>query len=247
MDEDLVAREEKWHDDNFGNDVRDKVKKYRSVLVPSDKLWKRTVLSHITTSTVLLDYGCGTGSGLIDIASGISRGFGIDISGVRLNKAKQVVTERHINNVEFQYMDAMNTTFEDEMFDVVYGGGILHHLDLEKSLLEIKRILKTSGVALFYEPLGTNMLINMYRKMTPEARTIDEQPLRVKDIKLIKSIFSEVEIKYCCFLPLLAVPFRKCGIFGVLLSALGFVDKLLLAKYSPFRWLAWQCIIALKK
>ena len=247
MDGNRVNREEEWHNKNFGGDARAKVRKYRSVLIPIDRLWIETVLNNVNKSTVLLDYGCGTGSHLINFADEIKNGVGIDISEARLEKAKTTAEERKLNNVEFLHMDAMNTTFEAEFFDVINGGGILHHLDLKKSLVEIKRILKTSGVAIFYEPLGTNKIINMYRKRTPEARTIDEQPLRIKDIKLIKSMFSEVKIKYCCFLPLLAVPFRKYRIFNIILPVLYFMDKLLLNKNSPFKWLAWQCIIVIKK
>jgi len=247
MDENRVNCEKEWHDKTFGSDNRANVVKYRSALSQTDKIWKETVLNHVNKSTVLLDYGCGTGSFLINISNEINRGVGIDISEARLNQAKTIASERNINNMEFLCMDAMNTTFENEKFDVICGGGILHHLDLKNSLEEIKRILKITGAALFYEPLGTNIIFNLYRKMTPEARTIDEQPLRRRDIKLIKSMFPKVKIKHYCFLPLLATPFRKHKIFNKLLSVLYFPDKILLSKYSPFKWLAWQCIIELEK
>jgi len=247
MDEKRVIREKEWHDKTFSSDVRANVAKYRSALSPTDKIWKETILNHVNKSTVLLDYGCGSGSFLINISNEIYRGIGIDISEARLRQAKTIAAEKNINNVEFLYMDAMNTTFENEKFDVIRGGGILHHLDLKISLEEIKRILKISGEALFFEPLGTNILFNLYRKMTPKVRTIDEQPLRKKEIRIIKSMFSKAKIRYYCFLPLLAVPFRKYKIYNKLLSVLYFLDKILLAKYSPFKWLAWQCIIELKK
>ena len=52
------------------------------------------------------------------------------------------------------------------------------------------------------EPLGTNPLINIYRKFTPNARSPDEHPFKSEDIKLINSIFKNVEIKYYGFLTL---------------------------------------------
>ena len=62
-------------------------------------------------------------------------------------------------------------------FDIAYGSGILHHLNLNKSLNELKRILKKDGKIIFIEPMATNPFINLYRKFTPNARTSDEHPL----------------------------------------------------------------------
>jgi SAM-dependent methyltransferase len=247
MDADRVNHEKEWHNKTFGTDNRDKVRKYRSVLVPVDNKWEGIILNHVNETTLLLDYGCGDGSRILNMCKRINRGIGIDISDARIEQAKSLAIRKNATNVDFLIMDAMNTTFENETFDVIRGGGILHHIDLKDGLNEIKRILKPTGVAIFYEPLGTNIFFNLYRKMTPEVRTIDEQPLRIKDIKLIKSFFSKAEISYYCFLPLLAVPFKNFNIFDKLLKILYFFDKILLNKYSLFKWLAWQCIIVLKK
>jgi hypothetical protein len=103
------------------------------------------------------------------------------------------------------------------------------------------------GTAFFVEPLDTNFLIKLYRKITPKARTADEQPLRKKDIKLIKSLFPEAEINYYFCFSLLAVPFRKSKIFNKILWLLNCIDKLILNSKSPFKWLAWVCTIKLKK
>ena len=51
------------------------------------------------------------------------------------------------------------TKFENNSFDIVYGTGILHHLQFNKCLDEIHRILKPNGSIVFVEPLGTNPLI----------------------------------------------------------------------------------------
>jgi hypothetical protein len=78
------------------------------------------------------------------------------------------------------------------------------------------------------------------------ARTSDEQPLTKKDIKIIKSIFPEAEINnYFCF-SLLAVLFRNKRIFNRMLRILNCIDKIILGKKSPFKWLAWSCSMFLK-
>ena len=156
-------------------------------------------------------------------------------------------TADRLNREKERHMDAMNTTFENDKFDVIRGSAILHHLDLQLSLIELKRILKKDGVAFFTEPLDTNPFIKLYRKLTPNARSIDEQPLRIRDIKLIKSIFPNTKVYYFSFLALLATPFYKSKCFTGILAILSFFDKIILNKASPFKWLAWYCMLILRK
>ena len=110
-------------------------------------------------------------------------------------------------------MNAENTKFDSNVFDIIVGMGIIHHLDLLNSYRELSRILINDGHAVFVEPLGHNPLINLYRIFTPKIRTEDEHPLKIKDIKLIEKYFHNVHIEYYSLFVLLAVPFRKLFIF----------------------------------
>jgi SAM-dependent methyltransferase len=141
----------------------------------------------------------------------------------------------------------MHTSFNDSEFDIIVGNAILHHLDFHKSLIEIKRILKKEEKAYFIEPLATNPLIQLYRKLTPKMRTVDEQPLRRSDIKLIKSIFPNVKIDYYACFTLLAVPFRNIKYFDKMVTFLASIDKWFLSTWSPFKYLAWTCLLTLQK
>lgn len=113
----------------------------------------------------------------------------INISKVELQKG--------ISNAEgvsfpinFHLMDANNLTFEDNTFDAVFGGAILHHLDIEQSLHHIHRVLKPGGSILFTEPLNMNPLYKLYRKLNPKERTPDEHALVSSDFKLIREKFT---------------------------------------------------------
>lgn len=92
--------------------------------------------------------------------------------------------------IEFHLMDANNLTFEDETFDVVYGGAILHHLDIEQTLNHVYRVLKPGGYILFLEPLNMNPIYKIYRKLNPKERTPDEHALVGADFKILRKKFT---------------------------------------------------------
>lgn len=93
-------------------------------------------------------------------------------------------------NINFHIMDANNLTFPDQTFDVVFGSAILHHLDVEKSINHIHRVLKPDGFILFLEPLNMNPLYKIYRIFNKKERTPDEHALVNKDFKLIRDKFT---------------------------------------------------------
>ncbi len=86
-------------------------------------------------------------------------------------------------------MDANQLEFPDDSFDVVFGRAILHHLDVERSLAEIHRVLRPGGFMLFKEPLGINPVSKVVRRLTPFARTEDERPFDRAEFALLDSLF----------------------------------------------------------
>ncbi|MDR1971176.1 MAG: class I SAM-dependent methyltransferase [Treponema sp.] len=243
-----VIREKEWHNKTFGTDARTTVSKFYSINSRINLDMDNHILAALMQDkTKFLEYGCGNGYYLINISNKIKQGIGIDISELLIEYAKSKLKEYNIKNIDFFVMDAMDTVFGNEEFDIIHGQSILHHLDLKLCLTEIKRILKDDGKSFFVEPLDTNPVIKLYRKLTPNARTPDEQPLRRRDIKLIKNIFPMTDIYFYSFLTLLAVPFRNKKCFAKILAILFFLDKIILHKRSPLKWLAWTCILVLKK
>jgi ubiquinone/menaquinone biosynthesis C-methylase UbiE len=143
----------------------------------------------------VLDYGCGPGylaRHLID--EGAKSVVGIDVSDAEIERARERVREQGIEDrCTFLAADAHAMEFPDDSFDVIVGDSILHHLELRRALLEIRRVLRPGGRAVFLEPLWHNPLLRLGRALTPSARTPDEHPLTVDDWALCAEIFPDWE------------------------------------------------------
>ena len=194
----------------------------------------------------ILDYGCGVGSFAEKVINyKPERITGIDISEISIDKAKKKAKELNID-VNYKVDNCEKMNLESNSFDIVYGTGILHHLEIDKCLNEIHRVLKSKGNLLFIEPLGTNPIINFYRKLTPNSRSKDEHPLIKKDFEYLNKKFIEVKIKYYGFLTLIFFPFYKSPKESRFFKILTSLDQFLF-KFRLFQLLAWSVLISAKK
>ncbi len=194
----------------------------------------------------ILDFGCGTGDFIEKLAKFKPKKIiGIDISEISIEKAKERTKNINID-VDLYVDNCEKTKFEDNSFDIVYGTGILHHLEFNKCLDEIHRILKLNGCLVFVEPLGTNPFINLYRKLTPNSRSKDEHPLIYKDFEYIDKKFTSINIKYYGFLTLIFFPFYTLPNQSKIFKLLAYLDQLLF-KIKIFRKFAWSVLITAKK
>lgn len=112
----------------------------------------------------------------------------INISEAELDDGRRKAAAKGFA-VKFRRMDAHRLEFPDNSFDAVFGFGILHHLDYEKALDEIRRVLRPGGVMIFNEPLDVNPVGVLVRLATPAARTADEAPLKLGHLALFKERF----------------------------------------------------------
>ena len=94
--------------------------------------------------------------------------------------------------------------------------------------------------------MGTNPIINLYRKLTPNARSKDEHPLINKDFDLLKEKYKNVEIKYYGFLTLVFFPIYNKPKDSFIFKVLKDIDQFLF-KLKFFRLFAWSVLISAKK
>jgi ubiquinone/menaquinone biosynthesis C-methylase UbiE len=160
----------------------------------------------------LLDFGTGPGENALRFSEIKYQIDGFDISENNImlaNKLFEKYERKHLAN--FQISSAENLPYENEHFDVIVGIDILHHVDIEKSLIECKRVLKTGGTVIFREPLEVPFLdfirnLKLVKLFAPKEKsfdlhiTEDERKLNQNDVKTFKKIFPNYKIEKYLFL-----------------------------------------------
>lgn len=234
-----LEAEREFHDRRFrdGDQRQDQLKYYWAVEDGAAEF--AGMVAQQAVGADVLEYGCGLGTRAGELASGARSFHGIDISEAAI---RHVRAGSSAPNVTFSVMDAMSLDFPDRTFDLVYGSGIVHHLDTELSAREVARVLRPGGVALFWEPLGLNPFINAYRLLTPSARTADEHPLVGRDFELMRRHYSTVGLKFFGLTSIAAVPIRQARFGSAARRALLGLDRALL-RVPGVRMLAWYALI----
>lgn len=242
---DKIDREKQFHNVTFSNKTRKSADKFYSIAKSSQNYYIELIIEYGSGKRVL-EYGCGPGSCAFVLAQRNAIVIGIDISDFAIESATKVESERKLG-VTFEVMNAEELSFADNSFDLICGSGILHHLQLDKAYSELARTLKPGGRAVFLEPLGHNILINMYRNRTPELRTDDEHPLLMSDLGLAHNYFVNVETKYFHLCSLGAVLFRSTSFFTPLLNFLENIDHVLFSLMPFLKKYAWAVVIVFSK
>jgi ubiquinone/menaquinone biosynthesis C-methylase UbiE len=155
-----------------------------------------TKAGHIKSTSKVLEIGCGTGlfSGKVYSATKADI-TAIDISEILLDEARL-----KNKGITFQIGDAMNLDFKDNTFDAVFGSSVLHHLEMDKAVKEIYRVLKPGGRMSFAEPNMINPQIMIMKNVPFIKRMLGDSPdetaiLRWKFAKMMLAIgFKNVDI-----------------------------------------------------
>jgi len=142
----------------------------------------------------ILDICCGKGILSYFFASKNADVIGIDLSEKHINFCKKESNRLRIK-AKFFVMNAQIPEFEKNSFDIITGYRAIHHLpNLNLFFENCYRLLKPNGFIIFVEPLKKNPIVQFNRKyIAPNARTIYEHPLKMKDLKRAKLIFGNLE------------------------------------------------------
>lgn len=240
-----VKSEQEFFDESYASGVREQaVGQIYSITHQRVRDYESLIYDGVAGRRVL-EYGCGTGGHSLEIAQRGGIVTGIDISEVGVSMAEAKAREQGLANATYRVMDAERLEFPDGSFDIVIGEGILHHLDLVKAYGEISRILAPGGQAIFMEPLGHNLAMNMFRSRTPHLRTPDEHPLRKPDLDLARRYFGACSFRFYHLFSFGALLLLKTKLFWPAVGFLDRVDRLAFKVIPPLGLQSWYSIMIL--
>lgn len=219
-----------------------------------------------TTGKTLLDVGCGLGEASVYFALQGASVTATDLSSGML-RATRALAESYGTTLNTHQASAEGMGFaEGTVFDVIYTGNLLHHVDVDATLEELDRYLAPGGTLVTWDPLAYNPVINVYRMMATDVRTPDEHPLKWADLKRFEAHFDTVHREYFWLTTLvifimMAVLERRnpnkerywksviheADRWAWLFNPLEKVDRFLLRFIPPLRLLCWNVVVFAKK
>lgn len=212
----------------LSSEIRSRETKFYTAVEMENQLFEEKTFMWIKDKSVL-EVGCSEGRMAEKYINFASSYVGADISDLAIVKAQS----KNISKATFICCDAHEIPLEDESFDIVIVNSLLHHLDLEKGLQEISRLLNYGGYLILREPLGINPLFSLYRALTPSSRTPDERPFTFSELRIINKYFGSKEVFY----------YGGICLFGALINIrwisrqLGYVDRVF--AQTPLKYLMW--------
>ena len=136
-------REQEFHDQESGGRWQ-AVEKYYAVTESSHAEYHTRIMSPAPGAAVL-EYGCGDGSSACMLAERGASVTGIDISLERIPAGERRGAYAQIRARLVPRHESRKLEFEDNTFDLICGTSIVHHLDLDRSVAELARMLKPNG------------------------------------------------------------------------------------------------------
>jgi len=102
-----------------------------------------TVRKIVPKNTSVLEVAAGTGAVSIAIADKVDSILCTDVSDKMLSVARKKANKHSVSNIRFGNLDIFDIGKQDNSFDVVIAGQVLHLLDEpEKAAAELRRVAK---------------------------------------------------------------------------------------------------------
>jgi ubiquinone/menaquinone biosynthesis C-methylase UbiE len=98
------------------------------------------------TGKKVLEVGIGAGTDFIQWARAGCEAYGIDLTEESIEHLKHRLKLEGLNAKEFKVADSESLPYKDDLFDLVYSWGVIHHTpDTQAALKELIRVCKPGG------------------------------------------------------------------------------------------------------
>src|SRR3954447_7010613 len=125
-----LERERAFHNERFADETRHRQGKFYAAIKHGILDFEARVRD-LASSADVLEYGCGAAIQGLRIARTAKSVTGIDISDVAIAEASAAASRLNIQNTRYVRMNAEDLTFPEASFDLIFGRGIIHHLNLD--------------------------------------------------------------------------------------------------------------------
>jgi ubiquinone/menaquinone biosynthesis C-methylase UbiE len=177
------------HKKQFGNQAENYTK-YRKPYI--DELYDLLFSLAPKEGAKILDIACGTGKSTEPLVRNDLEVFGCDHDSSMIKEAKKQAELKKLH-INYSVADVEHLLYEDDSFDVVTVGTAFHWFVNEKSMTEIKRVLKKDGLLFIFWTLTV--------KDTPEEDQIpssiyrkfdwDRVPTELRDLDYISDFLTK--------------------------------------------------------
>jgi SAM-dependent methyltransferase len=150
----------------------------------------------------ILDCGCGYGALSCHLAKRGALVDAMDISQESIAISKRWFRDNGVEDlVKTRVASANALPYPDESFDFITGSCILHHLDLDTAVPELRRVLRPGGKAVFVENNGTNPLLMFFRDkvLAPlglRRGSEDESPMDDRKVAQLRRSFPDTRLHF---------------------------------------------------
>ncbi len=151
----------------------------------------------------VLDLGCGTGDLSYRLAEAGAEVTAVDVSPVSIEVAEQRFAAAGLaGRVKFLVGNADRLDLPDSSFDIIAGKWILHHVQLETAMPELRRVLRVGGRGVFVETSGLNPVLAASRRYLTgrlgvrRYGTLDERPITRADLEIIRANFPSTAVDH---------------------------------------------------
>ncbi len=183
-----------------------------------DKKHLKAILEFLPIKSGMKILDLGTGSGYLSfaIAEKFPNSFiiGLDIVEKALETNRAKAKKENVKNISFITYDGINFPFDENEFDIVVSRYALHHFpDIQGSILEISRVLKSGGFLFISDPTpnigDTSKFVDEYMQLKKDGH------IKFYTKNEWKQICTEAGMKYVeSFNSLIRFPKKKDTAYG---------------------------------